>query len=60
MVIRMAIRNFTASMQEDYQLNINHKKVYRLCKELDVLLPQRKVKPKHPRRLAKKDQGNRL
>ena len=37
------------------QLNINHKKVYRLCNELDVLLPQRKVKkPKHPRRLAKR------
>jgi putative transposase len=47
-------KKLTASMQEDYQLNINHKKVYRLCKELDVLLPQRKVKPKHPRRLAKR------
>ena len=31
-------KNLTASMQEDYQLNINHKKVYRLCKEMDVLL----------------------
>ena len=41
-------------MQEDYGLNINHKKVYRLCKELDVLLPQRKVNPKHPRKLAKR------
>jgi putative transposase len=47
-------KKLTASMQEDYNLNINHKKVYRLCKELDVLLPQRKVKPKHPRKLAKK------
>jgi putative transposase len=41
-------------MQEDYQLHINHKKVYRLCKELEVLLPQQKVKPKHPRKLAKR------
>src|SRR5690554_7813017 len=47
-------KNLTASMQEDYALNINHKKVYRLCKELDVLLPQRKVNPKHPRKLAKR------
>ena len=44
----------TASMQEDYALNINHKKVYRLCKELDELLPQQKVNPKHPRKLAKR------
>jgi putative transposase len=47
-------KKLTASMQEDYALNINHKKVYRLCKELDVLLPQRKVNPKHPRKLAKR------
>ena len=47
-------KKLTASMQEDYGLNINHKKVYRLCKELDVLLPQRKVNPKHPRKLAKR------
>ena len=47
-------KKLTASLQEDYNLNINHKKVYRLCKELDVLLPQRKIKAKHPRRLAKK------
>jgi putative transposase len=47
-------KKLTTSMQEDYGLNINHKKVYRLCKELDVLLPQRKVNPKHPRKLAKR------
>lgn len=34
---------------------INHKKVYRLCKELEILRPQRKVQDKHPRRLAKRD-----
>lgn len=47
-------KKLTTSMQEDYGLNINHKKVYRLCKELDVLLPQRKVNPKHPRKLVKR------
>ena len=47
-------KKLTTSLQEDYKLNINHKKVYRLCKELDVLLPQRKVKSKHPRKLAKR------
>jgi putative transposase len=47
-------KKLTTSMQEDYGMNINHKKVYRLCKELDVLLPQRKVNPKHPRKLAKR------
>ena len=34
MGILMAIKAMS-SMQEDYGLNINHKKVYRLCKELD-------------------------
>lgn len=46
-------KKLASSMQEDYGLNINHKKVYRLCKELDVLFPQRKIKHKHPRKLAK-------
>jgi len=47
-------KKLTTSMQEDYNLNINHKKVYRLCKELGVLLPQREIKPKYPRKLARK------
>lgn len=47
-------KKLTTSMQEDYHLDINHKKVYRLCKELGVLLPQRRIVPKHPRKLAKK------
>ena len=44
----------TSCLQEDYRLLINHKKVYRLCKELDILRPQRKIYPKRPRKLAKK------
>jgi len=34
-------------------LLINKKKVYRLCKELKILRPQRKVKRKHPKKLAR-------
>lgn len=30
-----------------------NKKVYRLCKELSLLRPQGKVKPKYPKRLAR-------
>ena len=48
-------RKLTVCLREDYDLLINHKKVYRLCKELDILRPQRRVKQRHPRRLAKRD-----
>jgi len=48
-------RKLTVSLREEYGLVINHKKVYRLCKELDVLRPQRRVHQRHPRRLAKRD-----
>ena len=44
----------TASLQEDYEIKINHKKVYRFCKELDILRPQWKTYPKRPRKIAKK------
>jgi transposase InsO family protein len=36
----------------EYGIILNHKKVYRLCKELDVLKPQRKIKPKGNRHIA--------
>ncbi|WP_049780034.1 IS3 family transposase [Desulfotomaculum nigrificans] len=42
-------------LKEDYKLIINHKKVYRLCKELDILRPQRKIYPKRPKKLAKRE-----
>jgi putative transposase len=48
----------TVCLKEDYQLKINKKKVYRLCKELDILKPQRKLKKHHPRRLAKREEIN--
>ncbi|GAW92447.1 IS3 family transposase [Calderihabitans maritimus] len=43
----------TICLRRKYKLVINKKKVYRLCKELDVLKPQRRVKRKHPRRVAR-------
>jgi len=42
-------------LQEDHGLIINHKKTYRLCKELNILRPQRKRKPYRPAKLAKKE-----
>lgn len=43
----------TVCLRRRYQLVINKKKVYRLCKGLALLRPQRKVKPRHPRKLAR-------
>ncbi|RXS99604.1 IS3 family transposase, partial [Ammoniphilus sp. CFH 90114] len=45
-------RKLTSCLRQRYKLVINKKKVYRLCKELQILLPQREKKAKHPRRLA--------
>lgn len=45
-------RKITACLKED--IIINHKKVYRLCKELDVLRPQRKIHHNRPRKLAQR------
>ena len=45
-------RKLTVCLRKQYKLVINKKKVYRLCKELDILRPQRRIKIKHPRRLA--------
>lgn len=47
-------KKLTVCLQEDYNLIINHKKVYRLCKKMGILKPQRKLKTKHPRKLAKR------
>ena len=48
-------KKLNKSLQEDYGLKINHKKTYRLCKELNILRPQRKRKPYRPTKLAKKE-----
>lgn len=43
----------TWTLRRKYKLIINKKKVYRLCKEVDILRPQRKLKVKHPKRLSR-------
>ena len=40
-------------LKREYSLVINKKKMYRLCKELGVLKPQRRTKSKYPRKLAR-------
>jgi putative transposase len=45
-------RKLAICLRRQHNLVINNKKVYRLCKELDILAPQRRLKIKHPRRLA--------
>jgi len=48
-------KKLTIHLKEDYGLIINHKKVYRLCKELNILRPQRKINPLRPKKLAKRE-----
>ncbi|WP_258881363.1 IS3 family transposase [Paenibacillus sp. sptzw28] len=45
-------RKLTVLLRRRYRLRINKKKVYRLCKRMDVLRPQRQLKIKYPKRLA--------
>ena len=46
-------RKITVLLKRYYHLIINKKKVYRLCKREGLLRPQRKLKNKHPRKLAR-------
>ncbi|QAW09137.1 hypothetical protein ETA15_13850 [Bacillus subtilis] len=46
-------RKLCLRLRSEYALQINKKKVYRLCKELDILQPQREVKFHYPRKLAR-------
>lgn len=43
----------TECLRRDHDLLINKKKVYRLCKKLGILHPQRRKKVHHPRKLAR-------
>ncbi|MBC9786728.1 IS3 family transposase [Heliobacterium chlorum] len=45
-------RKLTLCLQRQHHLVINKKKVYRLCKELGILSPQRKIRLTYPRRWA--------
>jgi putative transposase len=46
-------RKITYALRREYQLIVNHKKVYRLCKELNLLRPQRRLRLRHKKRLAR-------
>lgn len=52
---RQVFRKLTIALKKYKGIIINKKKVYRLCKELNILRPQRSVKSKHPKKIA----GNR-
>src|SRR5690625_1081587 len=43
----------THHLRREHRLIINKKKVYRLCKEMGILRPQRKLKPRRPRKIAR-------
>jgi putative transposase len=45
-------RKLTKVLRQRYNLVINKKKVYRLCKELRLLQPQREIKNRVPRKVA--------
>jgi putative transposase len=45
-------RKLTILLRRRHELVINKKKVYRICKQMDVLRPQRQLKIKYPKRLA--------
>lgn len=46
-------RKLTKYLQRFKKLRINKKKVYRLCKELDILQPQREMNPQHQKKIAR-------
>lgn len=46
-------RKLTVILTQRYKLILNEKKVYRLCKELDVLRPQREKRALYPKKLAR-------
>jgi len=46
-------RKLTVLLKRNFHLIINKKKVYRLCKQAEILRPQRKLNNKHPRKLAR-------
>ncbi|MFL0194638.1 transposase, partial [Clostridium sp. WILCCON 0269] len=50
--INYGYRKITYHLRKYYNLVINHKKVYRLCKELRILKDQRIIKAKIKRNIA--------
>ncbi len=52
-------KKLTIELKENKALVINHKKVYRLCKELGILRPQRIIKPYRPVKPGRKRKAER-
>lgn len=46
-------RKLTKQLRRKYKLIVNKKKIYRLCKELDILQPQLQKRISYPRKLAR-------
>lgn len=46
-------RKLTALLRRNYRLVINKKKVYRLCKEMGILSPQRQIANPAPKKMAR-------
>ncbi len=46
-------RKLTIQLRRDHQLVISKKKVYRLCKAMDLLRPQREKRIQYPKKLAR-------
>ncbi|QYY41251.1 transposase [Aneurinibacillus thermoaerophilus] len=46
-------RKLTVFLRRTYGLCINKKKVYRLCKEMDILRPQRQKRDSYSKKLAR-------
>lgn len=46
-------KKMTSLLRRNYRLKINKKKVYRLCKELGILLPQREITKPVPKKVAR-------
>jgi putative transposase len=46
-------RKLCLRLRKEHELQINKKKVYRLCKKLEILQPQREIKFQYPRKLAR-------
>ncbi|WP_417899105.1 IS3 family transposase [Bacillus haimaensis] len=47
------VKNLTQFLKDHHDLQINHKKVARLCRKLGILLPQRMGNPKYPKRFVR-------
>ena len=45
-------RKLAKALRRDHQIIVNHKKIYRLCQEMDILRPKRRKKARTKRRIS--------